>query len=139
MKCFKKAWSLIRLLVLFFETASKLERFSLNFSIFNPFPSLLSVETNDQKQHKRQNIVLNNKQTIPFWNSVKGKTYFTRNIQQYEQFPVLGIEIILIFWTNCLVNKVLYMQWPAMQKIIFFQLLIILALVLYYCCRRERT
>ena len=48
-------------LVFFVEIASKLEKFSLNFSNFNPFPSLPSVATNDRKQNKRHNIVLNNK------------------------------------------------------------------------------
>ena len=52
--------------LVFFEIASKLEMFSLNFSSFNPFPSLLSIATNDSKQNKRHNIVLNNKPGLLF-------------------------------------------------------------------------
>ena len=58
MKCFKKkAQYIISFLVFFFWD----EKFSLNFSSFNPFPSLPSVATNDRKQNKRHNTVLNNK------------------------------------------------------------------------------
>ena len=62
MKCFKDEQPLISLLVfLFVEIASKLAKFSLTFSSFNPFPSLPSVATNDRKQNKHHNIVLNSK------------------------------------------------------------------------------
>ena len=61
MKCFKKRTIHNRFLVAFVEIASKLEKFSLNISSFNPFPSLPSVATNDRKQNKHHNIVLDNR------------------------------------------------------------------------------
>ena len=53
MKCFKKARLTISFLVSFFiEIASKREKFSPNFSSFNPWPS---VATNDRK-HKKTSL-----------------------------------------------------------------------------------
>ena len=75
--CFKKAQPIISFLVFFVEIASKHEKFSLKFSSFNPLPSLPSVATNDRKQNKCHNIVLNNKPGPLFLEfSFKGKTYF---------------------------------------------------------------
>ena len=67
MKCLKKVRPIIRFLVVFLEIASKFEKFTINFSSFSLFPS---VATNDSKQNKRRNMVLNN-----IWNLVAGKTY----------------------------------------------------------------
>ena len=76
MKCFKDEQPLISLLVfLFVEIASKLAKFSLTFSSFNPFPSLPSVATNDRKQNKHHKIVPNNKLRPLFWNTVERKIY----------------------------------------------------------------
>ena len=61
MKCFKKEQPIIRVLVYFVEISSKLEKIGQTFLSFNPFPSLPSVATNERKQNKRHNIVLNNK------------------------------------------------------------------------------
>ena len=61
MKCFKKAQPIICFWYFFVEIASKPEKFSLMFSIFNPFPSLPSFATNDRKQNKRYDIVMNEK------------------------------------------------------------------------------
>ena len=47
---YQKEQPIIRFLVVFVEIASKLEKVSPTFSSFNPFPSLLSVGTNDKKQ-----------------------------------------------------------------------------------------
>ena len=47
----------------FVKIASKLEKV---FTSFNPFPSLSSVATNDRKQNRRRNIVLNNKPGLLF-------------------------------------------------------------------------
>ena len=66
MKYFKKVRPIIGFFVFFVEIASNLEKFSINFSTFNPFPSLPSVATNDRKQNKRHNIVLNNKLRLLF-------------------------------------------------------------------------
>ena len=55
----KKSASHINFFVI--EIASKLAKFSINFSNFNPFPSLPSVATNGRKQNKRHTIVLINK------------------------------------------------------------------------------
>ena len=52
MKRFKKEQPII---CFFFEKVSR------SFSSFNPFPSLPSVATNDRKQNKRYDIVLNSK------------------------------------------------------------------------------
>ena len=60
MKCFKRARLIIHFLVVFVKIASRLEKFRLNFSSFNPFPSLPSVVTSDGKHKKPHNIVLNN-------------------------------------------------------------------------------
>ena len=54
MKCFKKRATHNKFLGIF----CKLERLG-QISSFNPFPSLPSVATNDRKQNKRHNIVLN--------------------------------------------------------------------------------
>ena len=59
LKCFKKARPVISFFGIFCEIVSKLEKFSLNFWNFNLFPSMPSVATNDRKQNKRHNIVLN--------------------------------------------------------------------------------
>ena len=48
-------------LVFFVEIATKLEKLGPTLLSFNPFPSLPSVATNDRKQNKRHNTVLNNK------------------------------------------------------------------------------
>ena len=60
MECFKKDQPIIRFLVFFVEIASKLENVGPTFSSFNPFPSLPSVTTNNRKENKRHNKVLNN-------------------------------------------------------------------------------
>ena len=57
-----ESWQpIIGFLILFVEIASKLEKVVPTISNFNPFLSLPSVATNDRKQNKRHNIVLNNK------------------------------------------------------------------------------
>ena len=61
MKCSEKVQSIVGFWVFFVEVASKLETVGPSFSSFNPFQSMLSVATNDRKQNKRHNIVLNNK------------------------------------------------------------------------------
>ena len=57
-KCFKKARPIKSFLVFFVKIASNLEMFGLSFNLI---PSLPSVATNDRKQNKCDNIVLNNK------------------------------------------------------------------------------
>ena len=61
MKCFKKEQPITSFLVFFVEIASLKSLAQLFISSFNPFPSVPSVATNDRKQNKRHNIVLNNK------------------------------------------------------------------------------
>ena len=56
-------------LVVFFEILSKFEKVGPTFSSFNLFPSLPSVATNDRKQNKCHNTVLNNKPgPLLLWN-----------------------------------------------------------------------
>ena len=62
--------------IFFFEIASKLEKVGPTFSSFNLFPSLLSVPTNDSKQNKHHNIVLNNKPRPLFWEFSWGQDIF---------------------------------------------------------------
>jgi len=47
--------------VIFEDIASKFEKIGPIFSSFNPFPSLLSIATNDRKQFQCGKIVFNNK------------------------------------------------------------------------------
>ena len=74
--------------ILFIEIASKREKFSPNFSSFNPFPSLPSVATNDRNQNKLQNLFLNNKprQLYYMWNSVEDKSYLGFQIAWHSPF-----------------------------------------------------
>ena len=66
-KYFKKSATQNMFFGNFVEKASKLENFSPTFWSFNPFPSLPSVATNDKKQNKRHDKVLNNKPSPLFW------------------------------------------------------------------------
>ena len=66
MKYFKIEQPIIRFMVFFVETASKLQTVGQTFSSFNPFPSLPSVATNDRKLNKSQNILLDNKPRLLF-------------------------------------------------------------------------
>ena len=68
MKCYKNGQLILRFLIFFVDIASKLEKVEPTFSNFNPFPFLPSVETNDRKQNKCHNIVLNNKPRPLFLN-----------------------------------------------------------------------
>ena len=61
MKCFKKVNLIISFLIFFIEIASKLEKFNLIFSSFNLFAPLPFAATDERKQNKYHNIVLNNK------------------------------------------------------------------------------
>ena len=53
MKCFKKKATHNKFIGFYVEIASKLDKYILNVSSFNPFPSLPSVATNDRKQIKQ--------------------------------------------------------------------------------------
>ena len=65
-ECYQGALTIIRFLVIFFVTASKLEKIGPIFSSFNPFPSLSSVATDDRKQFQCRKIVFSN-QTRPLF------------------------------------------------------------------------
>ena len=75
--------TIIFIVVIFEDMASKREKIGPIFSSFNPFPSLPSVATDDRKQFQCGKTVLNNK-TKPFfifkpyfWNSTDAKTPFS--------------------------------------------------------------
>ena len=79
MNCFKQSTARNNFwYFLIVEIASKLEMkllAQIRFSSFNIFLSLRSVATNDRKQNKCHDTVLNNKPRPFFWNSEEGKTY----------------------------------------------------------------
>ena len=58
--------TIIIILVMFEDMASKLEKIGPIFSSFNPFPSLASVATDSRKQCQCRKIVFNNKTTPLF-------------------------------------------------------------------------
>ena len=60
-KFYQGELTIITLLVIFEDIASKLEKLGPIFSSFNPFPSLPSVATDDRKQFQRCKIVFINK------------------------------------------------------------------------------
>ena len=58
---YQRQLTIIIVLVVFENIASKLEKIGPIFSSFNPFPSLPSVATGDRKQFQWRKIVFNNK------------------------------------------------------------------------------
>ena len=62
MKCFKKRRTHNKFFLVFFvKIALKLEKIGPNIFNFNPFLSSPSVATNNRKQDRRYNTVLDNK------------------------------------------------------------------------------
>ena len=58
---YKGELTIIIILVIFEDMASKLEKTGPIFSNFNPFPSLQSIATDDQKHFQSCEIIFNNK------------------------------------------------------------------------------